>query len=390
MRSRTTWTGALAAGLFFVSLPQGGFAEPITPTRDDEIVEVLPASSGTRDEDRRLRKQLADRPGDATLAVMVARRDLARAREGGDPRFAGLALAALRSWPDAATAPGEVLLLRATLQQYLHEFDASVESLRLLLARPGGERMAQAWLTLATVLRVQGHYAESDAACRRVGSAGVQVHSSACLAENAALRGDVVGARKTFEALLVDPRLPPATQGWLLTSLAELETRDGRAASADAAFRGVLRLGPDSYAAVDYADFLIHEGRPSEALRVLKDETRTDAVLLRLAIAGTRASAPTAIRDVAEMRDRIALANQRPDASKFHGREQAMFALAIDHAPARALELARGNVEQQREAIDVFVLAEAARASGDQRAIDEARRLKSTLGLHDRRIDALL
>jgi len=141
---------------------------------------------------------------------------------------------------------------------------------------------------------------------------------------------------------------------------------------------------------VDYADFLIDQGRPSEALKVLKDETRTDAVLLRLAIAGTRASAPTATRDVAEMRDRIALANQRPDASKFHGREQAMFALAIDHAPARALELARGNVEQQREAIDVLVLAEAARASGEARAIDEARRLKATLGLYDRRIDGLL
>jgi len=45
-----------------------------------------------------------------------------------------------------------------------------------------------------------------------------------------------------------------------------------------------------------------------------------------------------------------------------------MFALTIDRAPARALELARGNVEQQREAIDVLVLAEAARASGDSQS----------------------
>jgi len=390
VRSRTRRAWALAAGLFVVALSQPGFAEPITPTRDDEIVEVLPAASGTRDEDRRLRKLVRGRPGDAAVAVMVARRYLARAREAGDPRFAGLALAALHPWPDATTAPDDVLLLRATLQQYLHDFDASVASLRLLLARPEGEHMAQAWLTLATVLRVQGRYAESDEACRRVGLAGVQVYSSACFAENAALRGEVESARKTFETLLANPRLPTATQGWLLTSLAELETRDGHAASADAAFRSVLRLGPDAYAAVDYADFLIDQGRPSEALKVLKDETRTDAVLLRLAIAGTRASAATATRDVAEMRDRIALADQRPDACKFHGREQAMFALAIDHAPARALELARGNVELQREAIDLLVLAEAARASGEADAIDEARRLKATLGVYDRRIDAVL
>ena len=365
-------------------------AEPITPASDDEVIEVLPASSSNRDDDRRLRKQLADRPGDVQLALTVARRDLDRAREAGDPRFAGLALAALRPWPDAATAPADVLLMRATLQQYLHEFDASVAALRQLLARPGGDRNAQAWLTLATVLRVQARYGESDDACRRVARAGAALHSSACLAENAGLRGDVDTARKSFAALLADPRSPPATRGWLLTSVAELEQRDGHAAKADAAFKAVLALGPDSYAAVDYADFLIEQHRPREALEVLKDETRTDAVLLRLAIAGLQAKAPSASRDIAEMRDRITLANERPDAQKFHGREQAMFALEVDGDVARALRLARGDVEQQREALDVLVLAQAAKASGDRAAIDEARDLKAKLGLHDRRIDALL
>ena len=67
-----------------------------------------------------------------------------------------------------------------------------------------------------------------------------------------------------------------------------------------------------------------------------------------------------------------------------------MFALAIDRDAARALELARGDVAQQREPLDVLVLAEAARASGEPAAIDEVRQLKSSIGLHDRRIDALL
>jgi hypothetical protein len=390
MRLSIQRTGALAAGLFLLLLSLRTPAEPIVPTSDDEVIEVLPAALGSRDEDRRLRKQLAERPGDAALAISVARRDLDRAREAGDPRFAGLALAALQPWAGSPSAPSDILLMRATLQQYLHEFDASVATLRQLLARPDGDRQAQAWLTLATVQRVQGRYAESDDACKRVGLAGAQLHSSACLAENAALRGQVAAARKTFEALLADPRLPPATQGWLMTSLAELEQRDGRATQAEAAYRGVLRLGPDSYAALAYADFLIDQGRPKEALALLKNETRTDAVLLRLAIAGTQAKAPGADRDIAEMRERIALANERPDAAKFHGREQAMFALQVDHSPARALALARGDVAQQREALDVLVLAEAARASGDAKALDEARQLKATMGLHDRRIDALL
>ena len=390
MRPIRTLTRALAFGLSLWSLTHLGHAEPITPARDDEVIETLPAASAGRDEERRLRKRLNERPDDVALAVRVASHDLERAREAGDPRFAGLALAALRHWPDAPAAPAEVLLLRATLQQYLHEFDSSVASLHVLLARPGGERMAQAWLTLATVLRVQGRYAASDVACRRVETAGARVHSTACLAENNALRGNVDDARRSFAALLADPRMPAATRGWLMTSLAELEQRDGRASPADAAFRSVLRLGPDGYASIAYADFLIQQRRPVEALKLLRDEPRTDAVLLRLAIAGAQAASAGAIRDAAEMRERIALANERPEAQKFHGREQAMFALFVEHAPGRALELARGDVAQQREPLDLLVLAEAARASGDAAAIEEARRLRQSLGLHDRRIDALL
>jgi hypothetical protein len=67
-----------------------------------------------------------------------------------------------------------------------------------------------------------------------------------------------------------------------------------------------------------------------------------------------------------------------------------MFALAIERDAERALELARGDVARQREPLDLLVFAEAARASGRREAIDEARKLKASLGLHDRRIDALL
>ena len=63
----------------------------------DEVVEVLPATSTSRTETQRLRKQLAARPSDPKLAHAVAARYLAQAHELGDPRFAGLALAALRA-----------------------------------------------------------------------------------------------------------------------------------------------------------------------------------------------------------------------------------------------------------------------------------------------------
>ena len=76
------------------------------------------------------------------------------------------------------------------------------------------------------------------------GGAGAAIYATACLAENAALRGETAAARRSFETLLATARLPAATRGWLLTSLAELEERDGRAGAADAAYRDVLQARP--------------------------------------------------------------------------------------------------------------------------------------------------
>jgi predicted Zn-dependent protease len=279
-------------------------------------------------------------------------------------------------------------MMRATLQQYMHEFDTSAATLQKLLAR--NPSRAQAWLTLATVRRVQGRYNDSDAACRDVARAGAALYSNACLAENAALRGDVARARATFVGLIAGSANKPDMQAWLTTSMAELEQRAGNAGAAESAFKTALRLDPDPYTVLDYADLLIEQKRPAEALAVLKDQVRSDPVLLRLAIAGKQANAPSAAADVAEMRERIALANERPDAKIFHGREQAMFALAVDGNAPLALDLARGNAAKQREPLDLFVLAQAAHASGDPHAIAEAKRLTAEMGLVDQRSKGLL
>ncbi len=365
-------------------------ATPITPTSDDEVIEVLPAVAGGRAEQKRLRHALARQPHDATLALTVAKRYLDQAHESGDPRFAGMAMSAIEGWSDEATMPDGVLMMRATVQQYLHQFDDSVRSLQVLLARPHNQPLSQAWLTLATVRRVQGRYADSDMACEQVARTGATLHAQACLAENAGLRGEVERARAAFTLLLANAREPAATQAWLNTSLAELEQRAGNGLAAEAAFRRALALDPDSYTILALADFLIERKRPAQALALLAQQARSDTVLLRLAIAGTQAGAASAAADVAEMRERIALANERPEAKIFHGREQAMFALEVDRDAARALELARGNVAQQREPLDLLVLAQAARASGRSDALQEAKRLTRAMGLVDRRIQALL
>ena len=109
-------------------------AEPVVVTADDQVIERLPAG-GAALEERQLRRLWMERPNDAATAVPLARRYLARAREQGDPRPAGQALAVLQGWADPAAAPDEVLLLQATLEQYLHGFERSASHLEQLVAR---------------------------------------------------------------------------------------------------------------------------------------------------------------------------------------------------------------------------------------------------------------
>lgn len=381
------WLGALCAALTGLAVAASAHAEAIVPASDDEVIEILPAAA-SRSEERALLRRLSADPSNAPIAVALARRYVEQARELGDPRFAGRALAVLRAWPDANSAPDDVLLMRATVEQHLHDFDAAALHLEPLLQRR--PRHAQALLTLATLRRVQGRYDESDRACAALGSAGALWHARACRAENDGLRGRVETARATLQRLLALPGPDAGARGWLLTTLAELEQRSGRSAEADITFRKALAAQHDGYTVVSYADFLIEQGRHGDALSLLRSEPRSDAVLLRLAIAGSRAEAAQAANDTRELRERMALASMRPELRSAHAREQAMAALWLDEDAPRALALARSNVRLQREPLDLLLLARAARAGGDTAAMAEAAALKKGMGLHDRRLDALL
>ena len=367
------------------------FAEPVVPARDDEVVETLPGDARQRALDRRARRALAARPADATLAVQTASRQLALARSTGDPRPAGLALAALAGFADDATAPASVLVLRATLLQHLHEFDGAAATLERLLGRPADAGDAQAWLTLATIRRVQGRYGPSDIACRRLAEiAPGRPHGPACLAENAALRGETAAARTALQRLMAASQADPGTVAWLTTTLAELEQRDGRADAAERFWKAAVAGDGDLYARTGYADFLLERNRPADALAVLASAPRTDAVLLRLAIAGTRRGTADGRRDADELRQRLTQIDERPDAARSHGRERALFALDVEGDPRRALAWARDNATLQREPLDLLVYARAAKAAGDAAALDAVRSLRRETGLHDRRLDALL
>lgn len=385
-----TFVSSFAAVALWLVL-SGAFvqAEVVLPKSDAEVIETLPSVVGSRREERRLRQQWAANPANPELSTALARRYLAQAREQGEPRFAGRALAVLQAWPDPDKTPDDVLLMLATVQQFLHDFDGSAANLERLVRRQPAH--SQGWLTLATIRRVQGRYAASDQACGGLARiAAAALHAQACEAENQSLRGEFATARKSLQQLLATPQLPAETQTWLLTTLAETEARAGNNADAEKVYRSALRVQADDYTSMSLVDFLMEGGRHADALLVLKRMLRTDAVVLRLAMAGARLKSPDAARDAQEMRDRVSQANLRPQAQTLHAREQAMFALVVENQPERALDLARTNVALQREPIDVLLLAQAARAAGLPEAVREATRLRDEMGLKDARLDALL
>ena len=396
-RIPNVWRGLVVGWVLATAAAQ---AAPVVPASDDTVVEHLPARlTGTP---RLLRDVIGPSNGVAAAtpsdvranpasAAARARGLLDEARDRGDPRYAGYAMAALAPWRDDAGAPPAIAILFATLAQYQHDFDGSRRMLDAVLARDPGN--PQATLILATIARVQGRYDDSDARCREV---RLRLYQAACLAENMALRGQVDEGRRVVNGLLALPDVQsPAGEGvrqWLTTTLAELEERAGNDAAADAAFRAALALGRDSYLTLDYVDFLVAQGRDGEAEALLVKEPRPygDGVLLRLAIAQKDAKKPTAAELANELRGRFEAAKERGDAISIHGRELARSMAVVQGDAKGAVVVARENLAIQKEPADFLVMAEAARAAGDRDALREVAAQAKAIGLVDKRLRAMV
>jgi hypothetical protein len=150
---------------------------------------------------------------------------------------------------------------------------------------------------------------------------------------------------------------------------------------------------PSGYLLLAYSDYLQRAGRHAEIRkRCWPTKRSSDAVLLRLAIAGAASSAARskgAQAEADELRQRFEAAALRPGTTALHAREEAMFALDVQNDPQRALELARMNVQLQREPIDLLVFARAAAAANDTAARGEVKALMQQIGLKDARVDAM-
>ncbi|MBQ5963005.1 hypothetical protein KBW95_08440 [Massilia sp. ZL223] len=375
---------SLPCGLLAVLalFPLPGQAEAFLPSRDSEVLERLPARSdpGQR-ELARMRAGLRQEPANLTLAAELARRYLALARKDGDPRHLGYAQSVLGPWWNMPRPPAEVQLLRATIRQSTHQFDAALRDLDELVRNDGSN--AQAWLTRATVQQVTGDFDGARHSCARLQGIAPALVAQTCLAAVDNLNG---AARTSYATLLAaytaQRGSPTEVDEWVLTLLGEMAARRGDAGAARQHFGAALALAPtDAYTLGACADVLLDQGQPGQAAALLRGREKVDALLLRLAIALDRLGAPDAAAARTALRDRFRAAALRGDT--VHRREEARYALHLERDAGAALRLARANWAVQKEPADVRILLEAGIAAGNNEAVADALSWIDRVGLED-------
>jgi tetratricopeptide (TPR) repeat protein len=332
------------------------------------------------------RQALAAAPERVELAVELARADIQRARSLSDPRYLGRAQATLGRWWKLAEPPPDVLLLRATIEQSLHDFVAARADLDKLIAiRPDD---AQAHLTRAVVATVRADYAAARESCDAVAKLAPPIVAATCRAPLDAMGGHEAEAYAQL-ARAISGRATPALRAWAMTTLAELAIQKGDEATAAEHLRTVLAFDPtDAYARAALADVLLAEGDPAGASDLCAGFEAIDNLLVRRAIAEHRAHGPEADKLAKMMHDRIAAAAERGD--RVHQREEAMFVLAVDEDAPRALAIARANWDVQKELADARLLAQTAVAAHDRAAAQPVIAWARASGIHDARLEKAL
>ena len=375
-------------GLCFALLAAafGASAAPYVPKDDAVVLETLPIrpADPVAADLRRMRAAAAAAPGDAEIASRLARRFFDMAMAEGDPRYVGYAEAALRTWPESAAAPAEILTLHGMLRQYRHDFARGMADFDLALQIDPASTEARAWR--AAILMVQADYAAARRECELLAAHATELHATACVAYVEATTGQAHAAHERLSAALARRTdVDPGFHAWIQTRLAEAAWRAGDLPVAEQHFRKGLGLGvDDNFLLAAYADFLLERGRPAEVMRLLKAWARSDTLLLRLALAARALKLPEGDKYARTLGERFADAGLRGE--KLHLQEEARYLLDLKGDARAALAAAGENYRTQREPRDALVLIEAALAARDPAAAAPALQWLETSGFESARI----
>ena len=373
------------------ALAGGAHAAPFLPGSGSDVVETLRGGGTPQPQQKelgQLRRALAAAPRDVGLATSVAQRYITLGRSDADPRYFGYAQAALGPWWNNPAPPPEVRLLRATLLQSTHQFDAALADLGAVLTLQPAN--VQAWLTQATVQVVRADYAGARTSCAKLATLAPSIVAATCAANVGAMTGKLAQSRTLLETTFERERGDnPDVNAWVRTMLAEMAERAGDTRATEQWFDAALTDAPgDTYLLGAWSDYLLMRGRAPEAARLLARHQAVDGLLLRYGIALKQMDKRAELAHVsAELGARFDAAMRRGDG--LHQREQALYELRLRGDAARALTLATQNWAVQKESADARLLLEAAVAARNPRAARPVLDWMRSSGVEDRRLQEL-
>ena len=364
-------------------------AKPYLPSNPNQVLEKLPLNLQTSANPITvLRKKLTANPNNLPLATKLAKLYIEQSRIEGDPRYLGYAQAALTPWWTLQKPPVEVLVLRATSLQSTHQFNAALTDLNavLKLDRTNG----QAWITRATILQVQGQYVKALESCEQLKPLAPALITLTCLSNVLNLNGQARESYQTLKsAFAANTDKNTGIDIWVLTLMAEMANRLGEYGAAEDFFTKAIALEkPDSYLLGAYADYLLDQGRPQTVVKLLKDKTNIDTLLLRYTQALQIVDTQQANMHIKHLKQNFDAAALRGDS--VHLREQARFELQLMLNPKRALALAKNNWQSQKEPADARIYLEAALAANNKPELQIIQRWIAKNKLQDAALDRLI
>jgi len=389
----------IASALFLAPL-SSLLAVTFKPQSSDQIIATLPASSEDPRVPVHLRKLRAERRKDpSNIPAVLALTDelLELGRLSGAPRFYGEAEAALSPWWSQKSPPTAVLLRRANIYQFNHQFELALQDLGAYLkATPedGNARIME-----ATILMVLGRYTDARESCKALpqrSSGETRVVRAVCELAARSMLGEAQASLTIMKTMY---SLPSSSEQSAVqknsTKISELDKYIKTVTSDMSLQLNDLQAGQseltslyagdhqDRFTAINLSDLHLDAERYTEASQIACPFEKIQGAVLRCA----RAMRHLDSSRFSELMHLIELdreSESRRD-SNIHLREAAYFFLYLKDSPREALVAAEQNFRTQREPIDARLLLESAYAAKDFKAAKPALDwMKSTGYLHGR------
>ncbi|KKN59886.1 hypothetical protein LCGC14_0537630 [marine sediment metagenome] len=372
LRSASSLSALRRGGAFWIGLGLLGLLSSATVVAapspiqsdfdDDTVLVTLPASAPANDRV----------PSSPEAMAREVKRLISEARRSGDPRFLGYAERLFKQQA-GQDLTDSLRVLRGTLAQSLHQFDAARQDFKTVLSRSDvPTQRAQALLTLANIEIVQGNYNEAQAFCEQLTAERPGLIAASCHAQVAARTG---AAESAYNKLAAVTRFGNGAnnQGylWAQGTLGDIAAQLGYA-SAAGHWQQVLSQDPDDlYIRAQLADWYVQNDNPEQALVLTEGYEAVDNLAVIRAIAMRRVNDPGEQALASRLRERFEEAIWR--GSMLHQRDLARFELDIDQRPEDAAAHAISNWATQREPLDTRLALRAAIAAQDSAALSQLR-----------------